>query len=212
MTSETDIDRDDNVQVSASTEDVTAEGTPEDEELLLEDQEPVSQTAEDVLQNRVNELESEVADFKDKYLRALAETENLRKRNVKERSELIKYAGENLARDLIEVVDLLEMALSQQRVEAESGPFVEGVSMVLDKFQGILLNHSIKSKETLGDKFDPVKQEALAIVENSSVADGTVLEEFKKPYYYRDKLLRPGQVVVSKVPLAVDGDEEMNGE
>lgn len=151
--------------------------------------------AEGGLESRLLEAQAKADEYYDKYLRTYAELENLRKRAMKEKSEILRYAGESLARDILEVIDTLELALNQSSDKVDD--LLEGVRLVTDKFATILQAHSIISKTTKGDKFNPEFQEALATVPTSDVAPGTVLEEYRKPYFFRDKLLRVGQVVVS---------------
>lgn len=146
-------------------------------------------------------LRGEVDHFKDKYLRALAELENYKKRVAKERSDLIRYAGEHLAVDMLEVIDTLEIALKQ--MEGRDEDIVKGVSLIHQQILAAFNKHSISSRVTMGKVFDPSIQAALAQVPTGDYAPGVVMEEFRKPYFFRDKLLRPGQVVVA-VEMAND--------
>lgn len=154
------------------------------------------ESIEDSAQTLLTALKAEVQSNYDKYVRAVAELENQKKRNIKERSELIKYQGESLARDLLEVVDNLELALSKD-VPGANEELIKGIRLVLDSFVSILQRHSIVGESALGKPFDPVKHEALATVPTDSHPPGVVMEEFKRAYFFKDKLLRPGQVVVA---------------
>ena len=132
----------------------------------------------------------------DKYLRAVADLENVKKRAIKERSDLIKYAGESLARDLLEVLDHLELALAQKTPGVNEELF-KGVSMVRDQFVGIFERHSIKIKSGIGKPFDPEYQEVVANIPSDKHEPGTVIDEFRKAYLFKDRLLRPAQVAVA---------------
>lgn len=132
----------------------------------------------------------------DKYIRAVADLENTKKRFVKERSDLIRYAGDGLAKDLLEVVDNLERALKQATPDIKE-EFLAGLRMIHQSFVGVLDRHSIRGESAMGVRFDPLKHEALASVPTADVPAGTVLEEFKKAYFFKDKLLRAAQVVVA---------------
>ncbi len=135
----------------------------------------------------------------DKFLRAAAELENFKRRAARERSDLLKYAGENLARDFLDVLDNLERAL--QSSQTSSGEdFVNGVKLITEQFRATFERHGVKGESALGSIFDPVKQEALASVPMGDKDPGTVLEEFRKTYFFKDKMLRPGQVVVAAKP------------
>ncbi|MDD2941695.1 MAG: nucleotide exchange factor GrpE [bacterium] len=148
----------------------------------------------------IAQLRLEVQENYNKYLRAVAELENFRKRSIKERAEAAKYAGENIARDLLEVIDTLEIALNQTNTDGTT--IIDGVRLVLERFNSILGNHSIRGESALGEMFDPSRHEALATVPGSGAREGEIIEEFKKAYYFKDKLLRPGQVVVAAAETA----------
>ncbi len=139
----------------------------------------------------------EGAENLDKFLRTAAELENIKKRNIKERQELIKYAGENLARDMLDVADGLELALNQEN-KGSLEEFVKGVELIRTQLQSVLERHQIKAESLLGKDFQPEKAEALATIPTEGKKVGKILEEFKKAYHFKDKLLRPAQVVVGK--------------
>ena len=148
----------------------------------------------------LEELETEIEQLKDKHLRLVAEMDNIKKRHIKERSELLKYAGENLARDLLEVVDHLQLAAKQEVADSNdaANKIKDGVDMIVAKFISILSQHGIKTESAVGEIFDPYKHEALVMQKNSEFPNGTVIEEFKQAYFFKDKLLRPAQVVVAQ--------------
>jgi len=160
--------------------------------------------------DRAARLEAEVKENYDKYLRAVAELENFKKRSIRERSDLLKYAGENLARDLLEISDNFQIAFSREvPAGGANEEFAKGMRMIWDRFKAILEQHSVKGESHLGKMFDPAKQQALASVPTSDQPPGTILEEFKQTFFFKDKLLRPGQVVVA---AAVEGSESKPNE
>lgn len=135
----------------------------------------------------------------DKYLRAVAELENFKRRAQKERSDLLKYNGENIARDLLEVLDNLERAIAVS--ETSTGEeFVSGVKMICEQFRQIFDRHGIRAESAIGDQFDPTKHEALASVPTEEKESNSVIDEYRKAYFFKDRLLRPGQVVVAVKP------------
>lgn len=151
------------------------------------------------LETRIENLESESKENYDKYLRAIAEFENFKKRATKERSELLKYAGESLVVDLLDVLDDLDRALLVDIQKVSSAQeIVEGVRMIRGRFAGILKKHSVEAKESTGEKFDPLCHEALTAVPTNDHPPGTVIEQLRKAYLFKDKLIRTAQVVVSK--------------
>jgi molecular chaperone GrpE len=143
-------------------------------------------------------LQAEVAEHKDRYLRALADLENYKKRALKERSELLKYQGERVIGDFLEVLDALELAM----VHAESDPtkVQEGIKLIHKMFVDTLGRWEVRADSALGGDFDPVKHKAISRLVVGEKKAGTVVGELKKTYFYKDKLLRPGEVVVSAPP------------
>lgn len=153
-----------------------------------------SELESSAVEKETESLRSQVDELNDKYLRAIAELENYKKRAIKERSELIKYSGESLARDLLDIVDDFERALNQN----DSGALEDGLKLIHAAFVKTLQKHQIKAQSGMGEKFDPNTQDAIGTSEKEGVEADTVIEEFKKAYFLKDKLLRPGQVVVSE--------------
>ncbi len=147
----------------------------------------------------LSQLREEAECNYDKYIRAVAELENYKKRVLKERAELIKYSGEYLARDLLDVVDNLERALDHAGSE-NAEDLIKGVSMVRDLFISVLERHNIVGVSSVGSAFDPAKQEAMVSVPTADSPPGVVLNELRKAYFFKDKLLRAAQVVVSASP------------
>lgn len=146
-------------------------------------------------------LHAEIKELKDKYIRSVAETDNIQKRHSKERSELLRYAGESIARDLVDVVDDLERACAQSAA-SDAAELLRGVQLIRDRFISVLDRHGIKSAEAIGKPFDPKEHEALTSVPTVDHPPGTVVEQFRKAYFFKDKLLRPAQVVVAAAPPA----------
>lgn len=151
-------------------------------------------STDDTAGDKLANVRSELSETKDKYLRALAEFENYKKRVLKERSELLKYQGENIVFDLLEVVDNLERAL--QHVEADPEKLKEGLEMIYRRFLDVLKKWDIRGESSVGKAFDPNTEQAISSVPMKDATESIVIEELKKPYFYKDKLLRPGQVVV----------------
>ena len=162
------------------------------------EQEEAQETASDGVEN----LKAEAADNKDKYLRALADFENYKKRALKERSELIKYEGSKILTDLLDVLDNLELAL--EHADSDPEKLADGVKMIHKMFVDTLGKWQVRAKPGIDKDFDPNTQNAISKIpaENPKQA-GKVINEFKKTYFYKDRLIRAGEVVV-----AVSEDEE----
>lgn len=143
-------------------------------------------------------LEVQLADAKDRYLRLAADFENFKRRTLKEQSELLKYQGEKIVVDMLEVLDNLELALSHSSASQDS--LKTGLEMVLKLFVEKLGKWQIRGESSVGAKFDPQKHAAISRVPGAE--SGVIVGELKKPYYYKDKLIRCGEVIV-----ATAGDE-----
>jgi molecular chaperone GrpE len=184
-----------------SIEEPRGELLDEEIELSQEDSPEIEEEELDEVQQRMLQLEQESKENFDKYLRAVAELENFKKRNAKERADMLRYAGEFLARDLLNVIDDLERAISQEKL-GSAEEILEGIRLIHGGFINVLKRHSVEPFESAGEKFDPNKHEALAIVPSEEHPPGVVMEQLKKAYLFKDKLLRPAQVVVSAEPAS----------
>jgi molecular chaperone GrpE len=151
----------------------------------------------------VSELAQELAETKDRYLRLMADFENFKKRALKEQSELLKYQGERLVVDILDVLDNLELALAHSSAEYEK--LKQGLEMVHRMFIERLGKWEIRGDSGIGQQFDPHKHSAISRVPGNSAQPGTIVGELKKPYFYRDKLIRVGEVVVAAA--MTDGED-----
>ncbi len=145
----------------------------------------------------------EAADLRDKMLRAAAENENFKKRIERERSASLKYAGEQIFREMLPVVDNLERAIAHQgeavadSAEKTLGALVEGVGLTLKSLITTLEKFQVKPIESVGEKFDPKHHEALTMEVSDTIPETHVVNQFEKGYYYKDRLLRAAKVTVS---------------
>lgn len=140
--------------------------------------------------------------WKDKYLRALAEQENLRKRVQKEKQEMVGFGIENAIAEFLPAIDNFENAL--RFAEGAEGPvknWAKGFEMILSQFKEVLYNHGIVSFHSEGNTFDPQFHEAVEIVETTEYPDGSILHEFTKGYKSATRTIRPARVKVAKTPL-----------
>ncbi|HBQ21750.1 MAG: nucleotide exchange factor GrpE [Deltaproteobacteria bacterium GWA2_38_16] len=144
------------------------------------------------------EAQKEAKENYNKWLYLYADFENYKKRIVKEKADLIKYGNEVLARELLEVMDSLEKALSHATGSNDLKGFEDGIRLTLKQFGTVLAKFGISSIESMGKKFDPHFHEAVLEKEKENVETGTVIEEHQKGYLYHDRLLRVAKVVVAK--------------
>lgn len=136
----------------------------------------------------------------DRYVRAVADLENFKKRATRERLEGIKFANESLLQELIPVLDNFDMALTASRCDqtgtAES--LQAGITMIHQQLKKALTDAGLEEVDALGKPFDPNLHEAVSQQETNDVPEGQVLQQLRKGYKLRDRLIRPATVVVSK--------------
>ena len=148
-------------------------------------------------------LEGEVASLKDQLLRAMAETENIRRRNQREREDTLKYAAVPVVRDLLGVADNLQRALESvsEELAAENeavGNLRLGVQMTQKELMSVFERHQIRPITPLGEKLDPHFHEAMFEIEDPEKPAGTVVQVIQAGYRLHDRLLRPARVGISK--------------
>jgi Molecular chaperone GrpE (heat shock protein) len=155
--------------------------------------EPVSQ------EDEVEKLKREIEELKDKYLRQVAEFENFKKRNAKERYELIQTAGKEVIGALLEVLDDCDRAEKQMQATDDAAGIKEGAHLIFAKLRTILQARGLKAMESIGTDFDPDRHEAITqIPAPSEEMKGKVIDEVQKGYYLNDKLIRHAKVVVGQ--------------
>lgn len=145
------------------------------------------------------EVTSEEEDFKQKYLFALAEMENMRKRMQKERNEMIQLSVENAISAFLPIIDSFEKALkSSGQVSDEIKTWAFGFQMFLSQFREVLHNNGIVAFHSEGNIFDPHYHEAVETLQTDEYPEGTILEEFSKGYKSEKRIIRPSRVKVAK--------------
>lgn len=152
--------------------------------------------------DRAAGLEVELAALKDQLLRALAETENLRRRSQRERDDAVKYAAAPLIKDLVGVVDNLRRAMSSVSSEALEADehlrtLMTGLEMTETELNAVFEKHHIVRIEPLGERLDPHYHEAMYEIPDPEATSGTVLHVLQPGYRLHGRLLRPAQVGVA---------------
>ena len=156
----------------------------------------------------------EAVEANEKYLRTSADFENYRKRMQRDLADFRKYANEQLALELLSVVDHLGLALKhggEESAELQQG-LVQGVELVYKQLRDTLEKFGVKAFAAEGEPFDPARHEALMQVENGDVPENTVVAVLQNGYQYYDKVLRHAKVSVSKKPTTPVNDEIETGE
>ncbi len=144
-------------------------------------------------------MKEELDEYKDKYLRLVAEFENFRKRNAKERIELIQTAGKDVVQSLLEVLDDCDRAQKQIETTEDVKMIREGVMLVFGKLRNVMNSKGLKKMESVKTEFNADLHEAITEIpapDPSMV--GKVIDEIEPGYYLNDKLIRYAKVVVGK--------------
>ena len=162
----------------------------------------------DKLRQQLETRELEAKQSSDRILRQAAELENYKKRVAREKAEAIRYANESLVKDLLPVLDNLERAIEYAKESGNGKPLLDGIEIVLKSFVEILGKHGVSQISAVGERFDPQKHEALVLVESETHEPNTVIEEHHKGYYLLERLLRPAQVSVAKLPKTKEEKKE----
>ena len=136
-------------------------------------------------------IKAEYDELNDKYLRLAADFENFRKRSVRDTEQRITHSLGQFARDMLEVADSLDRA-----IQAE-GKSHEGLNQIQKLLVQVMKRQGIESFESVGEKFDPTRHEAIAMIP-SSQDEGTICDQVCRGYCLKDKVIRPAQVVVSQ--------------
>jgi molecular chaperone GrpE len=166
----------------------------------ISDAEPVNQSGETAVDEQNSETEklaAELKDTKEKYLRLVAEFDNFRKRNARERIETIQTASKDVIVSLLDVLDDAERA-QQQLEPASTDQAIQGVVLVFNKLKNILLSKGLKVMDAKGAKFNPDLHEAIAEVDAGKEMKEKVVEVLQNGYYLNDKIIRFAKVVVGK--------------
>jgi molecular chaperone GrpE len=177
-------------------EEVKEEEKKREEEINKEEKEFESMEA------LINAIQEEKEEFKDKYLRALANYENLRKRAIQEKEKTYNFAQEEVFGKFLPILDDFKRAFesfnNSEKHKDDYKSFYEGIRLVRSNFENLLKIYNIEPFESLGEKFDPSKHEAIHVIEHNDEEEGKILEETQSGYKIRDKVLRPAKVIVAK--------------
>ena len=160
------------------------------------------------LKDEVTEQETEIKNLKDKYLRALAEWDNYRKRMDKDFEDFKKYAKVDFFIKILPVLDNFDRALSGAELSQDIENFRNGLEIIDRQLKDTLKALGLKEFSGLGEAFDPNRHEAIAVVDTNEKPENTIVEEISKGYMVGDRVIKPAKVLVSK---HVEGGQE-NGE
>ncbi|BCX79151.1 nucleotide exchange factor GrpE [Campylobacter sp. 19-13652] len=143
------------------------------------------------------ELESKLAEMTDKFYRANADFENLKKRTEKEKADIASYANEKFARDLLGVLDALQMGASFEPADEFGAKIKEGIELSIAEFIKALAKHGVSEVE-VGGEFDPNIHNAVMHVDSDEHESGAIVQVLQKGYKINDRVLRPAMVSIAK--------------
>jgi molecular chaperone GrpE len=144
--------------------------------------------------NAAAAVEQDLREFRDRYLRTLADFENFRKRSEREKQDYFKYAMAGVIKDLLPVLDNFDRALEHAE---EGDDFHRGVSLIYKQLFDVLRRHGVRVIDEAGVRFDPNIHEGVVTEENADVPSHTVVAVLQKGYFLHDRLLRPAMVKVA---------------
>lgn len=181
--------KDDLVNFDALKDEQKEQNQPESQEVAQDDAKALAIAME------------ELANVKTKLIEAHADFENIKKRLEKDKITAVNFANESFARDLLGVIDSLEMALNTQISEEneQAKSLKEGVSLTIESFKAALAKHGVKMIETsVGGEFNPEIHNAMSYVESDSIASGFIAQIYQNGYMYNERILRPAMVLIAK--------------
>ena len=163
-----------------------------------EEPEDTQKDSEDRVQARLEEAYGKRDELQNKYLRAVAELDNLRKRAARDREEISTRIKANLIGDLLPAMDAFRLGMEDARKREEAKGVVDGFAMVLTQFESVLGENGLSLIDPCGEPFDPNLHEAVARENSEDVDEGLVLSTVRVGYKLGERLLRPAAVVISE--------------
>jgi len=158
----------------------------------------VEEMTKQELLKEVKDTEKKSQENYDLYMRTYAEMENIKRRGIKERQELSKYANESLIKEILPVIDNLQKAISHAQNDKNPSGLVEGIELTLDGLMATLEKAGLKEVEAEGKPFDPNFHEAISKQIDDKIGPGHVITELQKGYVLNGRLIRPSMVVISE--------------
>lgn len=161
-------------------------------------EEPKEHKKEHKKDKKLEELQNEVNTLKDKNMRIAAEMVNTLRRKDEETNRLLKYSNESLITELLPVIDNFERALNVDAKTTDIESYQKGMAMIYNSLKNILEKFEVKEIEAIDKEFDPSYHQAVMQEEKEGTKENIVIEVLQKGYTYKDKVIRPAMVKVSK--------------
>ena len=154
--------------------------------------------ANEKLTQKVQDAYSQNENFQDKYIRVLADLENLKRRQIKEREESVLRTRSQIIGDLLPTLDAFQMGMQEVEKDESTKNIFVGISMAYKQMENILGEYGLELINPVGSEFDPKYHEALSHQTSEEVAEGFVIQTIRTGYKMKDKLLRPASVIISQ--------------
>jgi len=162
------------------------------------------------LKEEISRKDDELKELKDKYLRALADMDNYRKRMERELDSFRQYAQVEFFNRIIPVLESFGRAMDNANVENNHENYAKGVEIIYRQLQDALRSMGLEEFSSLGETFDPARHEAVATVINDDKPENTVVEEIGRGYMLKERVIKPAKVLVSKQSKGGNEDVENN--
>ena len=185
---EAETDTDETTETSEKVENEEAEETAKDTE---------KKSGKKLFGKKKDKKDEKIEELTDKLTRQMAEFDNFRKRTEKEKSQMYEVGAKDIIEKILPVVDNFERGLDAVPEEKKEDPFIQGMEKVYKQFMTVLESVEVKPIEALGNQFDPNFHNAVMHVEDETVGENIVAEEFQKGYTYRDSVVRHSMVKVA---------------
>lgn len=162
------------------------------------------------LKEEIQKKDEAIKELQDKYLRALADMSNYRKRMERELDSFRQYSQVEFFDKIIPVLDSFERAMDGANVDDDYSNFIKGVEIIYRQLKDALKSMGLEEFSSLGESFDPARHEAVATVVNDEKPEDTIVEEISKGYIVRERVIKPAKVLVSKQSKGGNEDVENN--
>ena len=185
---------------STDTEESSSDESKLHEDEALEEHENTAEkkdSVDDRISKKVSDTYAENELLQTKYLRALADLDNLRKRSIREREEAVNRTRSQLVEDLLPAIDAFKLGLNEASKVDPDGPVFSGFNMAVNQLESIMAEYGLVTLDPTGEAFDPSLHDAIRHEESDS-EDGTVLQTIRLGFRLGETLLRPASVVVAK--------------
>lgn len=195
-TVEADVQAEETAEATAGNAEVELEEVGQTEETVEEAAEPTKEKSK-LFKKKKDPKDEKIEELSDKLLRQMAEFDNFRKRTEKEKSAMYEIGAKDIVEKLLPVVDNFERGFMTVAEEDKEDAFVTGMEMVYKQLMTMLETVGVKPIEAVGQEFNPDLHNAVMHVEDETVGDNIIVEEFQKGYTYRDSVVRYSMVKVA---------------